>query len=269
MAETTKTQLQVNFSDMLNDKLLALEDALPKEFNKQRFITNTLAVLNDKPELKDVNKQQLLTGLVKGAMLNLDYSNREFYLLPYGNTVQFQFDYRGLQKVAKQYSINPIREIRSELVREGDEFKVEIVDNNYVINFSPLPFNDGDIVGVFCYIKYEDETVVCERMSVKEVNDVRNTYSKAKDSKAWKNSWGEMARKSCIRRALKTVELSFENAEARKIYEDESDSDFTIKKQPTGDIVSDPFAKNEEEAIDVEATVIDSLEDDLPDFMKG
>lgn len=233
-------EVQVSFSEMLTDKLVSIEDALPKNFNRNRFVQNAMAVLNEKPELQKVNKAQLVLGLVKGASLNLDYANREFYLLPYGNTVNFQFDYRGLQKVVKQYSIRPIREIRSEVVREGDEFQVSIVDNKQIINFKPKPFSDSEMVGVFAYIEYEDGSVVCETMSTKEINDVRNNYSKQANGGAWKKSPSEMSRKTCIRRLLKTVELSFENAEARKVYEDEADADFTVKRQ-VNDTVVDVF----------------------------
>lgn len=264
MAE--KNEVQVSFSEQLTDKLISIKDALPKDFNRERFVQNTIAVLNEKPELQKANKAQLLLGLVKGAMLNLNYQNREFYLLPYGNTVNFQFDYRGLAKVAKQYSIRPIKEIHSDLVREGDKFQFSIVDNNQVVNFEPIPFSDADIVGVFTYIEYEDGSIVCERMSVKDVNDVRNNYSKQSNGNAWSKSWGEMARKSCIRRALKTVELSFENAEAKKIYDEEADAEFVVKKPKAEDIVN-VFA--EEKIVEIADDVVEIVEDDMPDFLKG
>lgn len=255
MAEQ-KNEVQVTFSGILTDKLISIEDSLPKTFNRERFVQNTIAVLNDKPELQKVNKGQLLQGLIKGAMLNLDYSNREFYLIPYSSNVNFQFDYRGLQKIAKQYSIRPIKEIRSEIVREGDKFQVSIVDNQQIINFEPVPFSDKEIVGVFAYVEYEDGAVVCERMSVKEVNDVRNNYSKQANGNTWKKSWDQMARKSCIRRLLKTVDISFENAEARRIFDEESDADFTVKKH-TSDEVVDVFAQKEESMV-----VIDDIKED-------
>lgn len=252
-----------SFSEQLTDKLITLENALPKDFKRERFVQNALSVLNDKPELMKVNKAQLILGLTKGAMCNLDYSNREFYLIPYGNTVQFQFDYRGLAKIAKQYSIRPIKEIRSEVVRVGDKFNVSIVDNKQIINYEPIPFSDEEIVGVFAYIEFTDGSVICERMSTKDVNDVRNSYSKASQSKAWKNSWGEMARKTCLKRLLKTVELSMESAEAKKIFDEESGNDFTMKK-PTSDEVVNAFAPTEE--VYQECEVVEN--DDLPEFLK-
>ena len=42
-----------SFSESLTDKLITVENALPKDFNKERFVQNCLAVLNEKPELKE------------------------------------------------------------------------------------------------------------------------------------------------------------------------------------------------------------------------
>lgn len=251
-----KNEVARTFGEALTDKLVSVEAALPKEFNRTRFVQNALSVLNEKPELAKVNKNQLMMGLLKGAYLNLDYSNREFYLLPYGSSVNFQFDYRGLQKVAKQYSIRPIKEIHSEVVREGDKFQVGIVDNKQIINFEKKPFSDAPIVGVFAYIEYVDGSVICETMSTQEVNDVRTKYSKQSNGGAWVKSWDQMARKSVIRRLLKTVDISFENAEARKVYSEEADADFTIKKPVTPSVV-DVFNKNAEpDVIDSVATEV-------------
>lgn len=260
-----ENEIKVTFSNMLTDKLVSIEDALPKDFNRERFVQNTLAVLNDKPELQKINKQQLLMGLVKGAMLNLDYSNKEFYLIPYGASVQFQIDYRGMMKIAKAYSIRPIKDIQADIVREGDLINYEIKDNKPIVCFKPKLFSDAEIMGVFCKIEYEDGGITFERMSTKEVQDVRNNYSNAKNSKAWTKSFDQMMLKTCIRRALKTVELDFENYDARKTWEEESDMNFVTKNKDVE--VVDPFEQAPE--VVVEATVVEPEETELPDFLQG
>ncbi|MBR2549442.1 MAG: recombinase RecT [Clostridiales bacterium] len=259
-------ELQVTFSQQLTDKLVTMENALPKEFNRERFVQNALAALNDKPELKKINAAQLQMGLLKGAMLNLDYSNKEFYLIPYGSSVQFQIDYRGMQKVAKAYSVRPIKDIHADIVRDGDQFEYEIKDNVAHVSFRPKPFSNADIVGVFCYIEYADGGVTVERMSTEDVQAVRNNYSKAKNSAAWTKSFDQMMLKTCIRRALKTVELDFENYDARKTWEEESDMNF-VSKPVTGE-VSNPFEMPQAPEVQMEATVIEK-EVDLPDFLQA
>lgn len=260
-------ELQVTFSQQLTDKLASMENALPKDFNRERFVQNALAVLNDKPELQKINKAQLQMGLLKGAMLNLDYSNKEFYLIPYGSSVQFQIDYRGMQKVAKAYSVRPIKDIHADVVRDGDQFEYEIKDNVAHVSFRPKPFSNADIVGVFCYIEYADGGVTVERMSTEDVQAVRNNYSKAKNSAAWTKSFDQMMLKTIIRRSLKKVELDFENYEARKTWEEESDMSF-ITKGKSVDVV-DPFAEPAEVYEEAKVIEPEDKEIELPEFLQG
>ena len=258
MAE--KNEVAVSFSEQLTDKLISVENALPKDFNRERFVQNALSVINEKPELTKVNKGQLLLGLVKGAMLDLDYSNKEFYLIPYGSSVQFQIDYRGLMSVAWKYSTRKIKDIDAWIVREGDLFKyVKDGDNQYT-KFEPIPFSNKDIVGCFCEIKYEDGGVHVEIMSTEEANEIRNNYSKSASSNSspWKKSFSQMLLKSCIRRSLKRQTIDFASKEAMDVWEDDSDMNF-IKKERNADVV-DAFTVNTPTDIEVESTVVESEE---------
>ena len=55
------------FSVALTNEIDKVQDALPKDFNKARFVQNCLAVLNEKPELQKYGANQLKAGLVKGG----------------------------------------------------------------------------------------------------------------------------------------------------------------------------------------------------------
>ena len=90
---------------------------------------------------------------------------------------------------------------------------------------------------------------------------MRNNYSKAANSKAWKYSFDEMAKKTVLRRLCKHIETDFESVEARQAWEDGAGMEFTqVGKPMEEEPVVDAFAK--EEVIDVEITEI--VEDDMP-----
>ena len=249
-----------SFSEKLTDKLVAVEAALPKDFNRERFVQNCLAVMNEKPELAQINKAEVIQGLCKAAYLGLDFMSKECYLIPYGKSVQFQTDYKGEKKFVKNYSIRPIQEIYAKVVREGDTFKEKIVDGRPSIDFEPLPFNGNDYVGAFAVVLYKDGGMEYEVMTTKDINSVRNNYSKAANSKAWKNSWDEMAKKTVLRRLCKHIETDFESIEARKIWEEASDTN--VAKAEKSDEIVDVFA--EEEVIDVDFREVEDVSD-MPD----
>lgn len=247
MAEQ-KNEVQVTFSDLLTDKLEVVEQALPSDFNRTRFVQNAIAVLNDNPLLQKCNRQSLMAGLLKGAYLGLDFANKECYLIPYSGNAQFQTDYKGEIKFTKRYSIRPIKDIYAKVIREGDSFEEIITNGLPSINFKPLPLNTGAIMGVFAVCLFDDGGIQYEVMTTADVNNVRNTYSKAKDSKAWKSSFDEMAKKVVLRRLCKHIECDFESVEARKAWEDSSDSN--VVQQERSNEVVDVFAKKEPEVID-------------------
>ena len=258
MAESQNNEIAKEFSQQLTDKLYSVENALPKDFNKERFVQNALTVLNEKPELAKINKAQLQLGLLKGAFLGLDFFNKECYLIPYGNSVQFQTDYKGEIKFTKRYSIRKIKDIYAKVVREGDTFEEKIVDGQATVSFTPKPFNNGEIMGAFAIALFEDGGMQYETMSVEDINNVRNTYSKAANSKAWKNSFDEMAKKVVLRRLCKHIDCDFESIEARKAWEDGSVSDMqTVEREREADVVDVFSSAQPTDVIDVESTEVD------------
>lgn len=236
-------EVAVKFSEQLTDKLISVESALPKDFNRERFVQNCLSVLNENPSLASINPSEVYSGLLKGAYLGLDFMNRECYLIPYGNTVSFQTDYKGEVKFTKKYSIRKIKDIYAKVVREGDEFTEEIIDGHPRIQFKSVPFSNADIIGAFAVCLFQDGGLLYETMSVDDINSVRNNYSRASQSKAWKYSFDEMCKKTVLRRLCKHIETDFESVEARSAWEDGSGMDFATSV-PIGnrDEVVDIFA---------------------------
>ena len=219
MANEVATQNK-DFSIVLMDKLNSVSEALPRDFNKARFVQNTLSLLNDNPDLAKYGQAQIVGGLLKGAYLGLDFYAHECYLIPYGKSLNYQTDYRGEKKLVKKYSIRPIKDITAEIVREGDDFSVGIKDNVRVVNFTPKPFNTGKIVGAFALVEYADGGIGIDTMSVAELENTRK-HSKASNSPAWRDFTSEMYRKTVLRRLCKHIEIDFENPTQRSTYEDE------------------------------------------------
>lgn len=259
-------EVAMKFSDKLSDKLMAVEKALPKDFNRERFVQNCLAVANEKPELMKINQAEVIQGLVKGAYLGLDFSRKECYLIPYGNTVQFQTDYKGEVKFVKRYAIRPIHDIYAKVVRAGDLFEEKIVNGQPSIDFKPQPFNDGEIMGAFAVVLYKDGGMEYEAMTTKDINSVRNNYSKAANSKAWKNSFDEMAKKTVLRRLCKHIETDFESIEAQKAWDEGSDSQVVQRAYNQEEVVDAFSAKEVEEIEEIEIKEITDSDIDAMDM---
>lgn len=219
MANELRTAEQP-FSLALADKLDSVSAALPSDFNIARFVQNALALINDNPALQKYNRTTLMAGLLKGAYLGLDFFSREAYLIPYGNQLQFQIDYRGAKKLAKKYSIRPIREISAEIVREGDRYEKTVDGGESSFIFKPLPFNTGKIVGAFAYVRYMDGGLLVDDMSLADLENTRR-HSKAANSMAWKDFTSEMYKKTILHRLCKHIEIQFETPDQRTLFTDD------------------------------------------------
>lgn len=227
MAQITEKQYLENVKTGVLAELEANIKALPSDLNKQRFVLNCISVVKD--NLKDfqgIVPETVAITLTKGAYLGLDFFNRECYAIPYNGKVQFQTDYKGEIKLCKKYSRNPIRDIYAKLVREGDSFEEVITNGVQSINFKPVPFSSKEIIGAFAVVLFKDGSMMYDTMSVEEIEKTRNTYSKAKNSQAWKESPGEMQKKTVLRRLCKMIDLDFDNIEQRRAFDEGAGVEF-------------------------------------------
>lgn len=225
--QVTTAEYLNNIQDALMKQIAEKVGAMPEGFNKDRFILNCITLIRDM--LKDKKKRESLDGIaadsialcmIKGAFLGLDFLSGECYAIPYNKEMNFQTDYKGEIKICKKHSIQPIKDIFAKIVREGDLYDEGVEDGKQKLVFKPLPFNNGKIIGAFAIVTYTDGSMLYESMSAEEIEGVRQNYSKAKDSDAWKKSSGEMYRKTVIRRLSKYIEKDFDKVEQLMAYDE-------------------------------------------------
>ena len=152
--------------------------------------------------------------------------NQECYAIPYGAEMQFQTDYKGEIKVCKRFSDDPIKDIYAKVVRAGDMYDEGVHAGVQQLDFKPVPFSNKPIIGAFAVVIYKDGTIKYDSMSKEEIIHTRDTYSKAVNSQAWKESTGEMYKKTVIRRLSKLIDLNLDKVELIKAYEEGSGFEF-------------------------------------------
>lgn len=273
MAENTqiveKKENNSNFSIVLSDKLDSVSDALPKDFNKARFVQNALALVNENPNIAKYGQQKIMAGLLKGAYLGLDFYSKECYLVPYGNDLNYQTDYRGAKKLAKKYSIRPIKDIYAKLVHEGDLFEEKIIGGEQSFDFKPKPFNDGKIIGAFAVVLYTDGGMAYDTMSLADLENTRKA-SKASNSPAWKNFTGEMYKKTVLHRLCKHIELDFENPTQQNMFLSGMEIETDQQKIAENEIAENANSVDFPEDVVVESKVVEESDGQvtMPEFMQ-
>ena len=196
---------------------------LPKDFNKARFVQNCMALINSNQDFNKFPPQAIIGNLIKAAYLSLDFYNKEVWLIPYGGQLDFSISGKGMKKLAKQHSTRPIRDIYAKVIRQGDELVETVVNGEPSINFKPKMLNDGEIIGAFAVCLFADGGMQYEILTKNEIDTIRRK-SKAANSPAWKDFYGEMARKSAMKRLCKNIDIEFDNPNQRDAY----DSDMAL-----------------------------------------
>ncbi len=240
MANQTAQRNQVTVSqaqwigmiqNKITSELAEHAKALPAGFNRVRFTMNCITMVQDmvkkdSEKMKPIKPDTIAMCMVKGAYLGLDFFNGECYAIPYGSEMNFQTDYKGEVKLCKKYSVNQIKDIYAKVVRSGDYFEESIDGGVQNISFKPVPFSNAEIIGAFAVVLFKDGSMQYETMSAEEIENIRNGFSKAKNSPAWTKTPGEMYKKTVLRRLCKMIDLNFDTIEAQAAFEAAGDSKF-------------------------------------------
>lgn len=194
--------------------------ALPKDFNKSRFALNAVAFLKGaNSAVMECGQQQIISCLMQGATLGLDFMAKDCYAVPYKGKLEFMTSPTGDIKLVKKYSKRPVKEIDAKLVREGDKFEYTCRDGEYSFTYSPKPFSKEPIIGAFAWVEYVDGGMLLDVLDKEEL-DAARSQSRASNSPAWTKFTTEMYRKVAIHRVCKRVTKEFENPTQQEIFDD-------------------------------------------------
>lgn len=206
--------------DYLREQIGELATACPRHLTPERLIQVASICVYKTPKIAECDKASILTAILQAGSLGLDLSpNRgEAYLIPRWNKntrsleCQFQPGYKGLVKLARNGG--DIAFIQARLVHHKDRFRYWHEDDVSHLEHEPsIEANPGIVTHVYCLIKLRSGDRLIEVMSKAEVDEIRQK-SERPDSGPWADQWGEMAKKTVLKRATKTLDQSPELAAA-------------------------------------------------------
>ena len=235
----TKKPMQIK--DYIKSYEKEIAKALPSVITGERFARMATTAVTQNPALAACSPQSFIGAMLTAAQLGLEPNTPlgQAYLIPYGNSCQFQLGYRGLIELA--HRSGDIKSIEAHVVYANDDFDFEF-GLEPRLKHKPAKRDRGDATWVYAVYHTKDEGYGFEVMSVEDINRHRAKYSKAKNS-PWDTAWDEMAKKTVIKRVLKYAPLKTEFA--RAMANDETTTDAVIEN---GDI----------ELVQAEYTVIES-----------
>lgn len=211
----TSSQLQLpaqvsNLRADLSRMTREFEAALPQQIPVDRFVRTIVTAVQMQPELLEADRRTLISSCMKAAQDGLLLDGREAGLSVYndrkngGKTVAYLPMVGGILKKIRQSG--EISSVRSHVVHQGDEFDFELGDNER-IHHKPNLTNPGNPVAVYAIAKFKDGDIQREVMSHAQVQKIR-AKATGIGKACWDSEWGEMAKKTVIRRLSKRLPSS-------------------------------------------------------------
>jgi recombination protein RecT len=163
--------------------------------------------------------------------LSLNPATQYAYLVPRDNVCCLDISYKGLIKIATDSG--SIKWAKADLVYAADKFEYKgpcTMPDHAADVFG----NRGEFVGAYCAAKTVDGDYLIEIMTSQDIYDIRDksmAFVRGKEGQRgpWESFFGEMAKKSIIKRASKTWPKADSNErlqEAIKVINDHEGIDF-------------------------------------------
>lgn len=205
--------------------------AIPKHLNPDRVARIAVTVMRRTPKLAESTPESFLGALMTCAQLGLEPGPLgHAYLVPFTNhfrsctnrrgcscpvEVTFIAGYRGLADLARRSG--QVQSLAARVVRVGDEFAYEF-GLHPSLTHKPTAPTDAELTHVYAVIVYKDGGRDFDVMTRSEVERIKGRSKAGRDG-PWVTDYDEMAKKTVLRRLLKTAPMSVEYQQA--VFNDE------------------------------------------------
>jgi recombination protein RecT len=195
----------------------ALRGCLPKHMNSERMVRIFITEIRRNPKLLECEPMSFMGSLMQCAQLGLEPGPMgHVHLVPFFNSrlskteCQFIIGFKGMIDLASRSGLV----IKNHIVYENDIFEYEY-GLTEKLRHVPAQVNRGQMSFAYACTTFKDGGNAFEVMSLEEIHGIMKT-AKGADGKSspWQNYFGEMARKTVIRRLFKYLPISIELAQA-------------------------------------------------------
>lgn len=202
----------------LNKMKPILQATAGKILNPDRMVLLALDSVKKTPALMQCSIESVMLALKHSAEVGLEVGGvrGHGHLMPFKQTCVFVPGYRGFIDLA--YRSGRVSSVEAAAVYEGDEFEYE-KGLHPKLRHVPTGDNDDDskITHFYCIARMVEGEPLWDVMSRKQVERIRARSASYKNNSAtspWATDFGEMGKKTVVRRVLKYAPMSIELGKA-------------------------------------------------------
>lgn len=169
------------------------------------FAVQTIQSNDFMTKIASSNRQSVVNAVTNIAAIgiSLNPAKKQAYLVPRDGKVCLDISYMGLMDLAM--ATGAIRWAQAELVHAQDRFELNGLDRAPLHSFNPFASERGEVVGAYVVVKTSDGDYLTTCMSRADIDSIMNRSQSVKSGKSspWKTDYGEMAKKTVVKRAYK------------------------------------------------------------------
>lgn len=200
--------------DLLERRRDEISKVLPRHMTPDRLMRVALTSIGKNPDLMACSGASLLSAILQCAELGLEPGGAlgHAYLVPFKQKdgpplCTLIIGYRGLLELMRRSG--ELSQVEAHIIYERDEYKVRYGLNPEFFHTPKLDGDAGKPVLVYMIARMKDGSQHVEIMKVPEVEAIRARSRYGKYG-PWVTDWGEMAKKTVLRRGAKYLPLSSE-----------------------------------------------------------
>jgi recombination protein RecT len=230
----TKPDKVPAFLAMLEQAKGEIARVLPEHVKPERVMRVARTAWQMDAKLQQCSARSILSSVMKACELGLEPSGalKHCYLVPFKGEATLILGYAGLLELARRSG--QYLKIESRIVNERDVFLLEY-NPDPLFRHQPCLEGDAGLEKlVYAYARLKGGELAFEIMTRDQVEAIRKRLPEfQRSSPAWRDYWGEMARKVVLKRLLKRLPLSVELASA--VADDNDDDERILAVHPTAD----------------------------------
>lgn len=183
-----------------------------------RFLATAFSLLAKQNDLLyRATPASIVQSIKDAAALGLEPMTDDGAIIERGGIASFNPMWRGYLKRIR--NSGKVLDVDCQIVYENDRFELTLGTEPNIVHTPALPefrteedgqrseiAGRGDYRGVYAWAQMLSGKYIIEWMTTADINAIRDHFSRAtKEGTPWRTSWGEMARKTVLRRLAKRL----------------------------------------------------------------
>ena len=175
-------------------------------FDREAGFAVQVLTANDYVTKLAVNARQSVVNAVTNIAaigISLNPAKKQAYLVPRKGQICLEISYMGLIDLA--IDSGSISWAQAAVVYSNDGFTLNGFDKPPTHNYNPFSKDRGEVVGAYVVAKTATGDYLTECMSKDDIDSIKNRSESVKAGKSspWTTDYGEMAKKTVVKRAYK------------------------------------------------------------------